>query len=79
MPSVERLLVASAPFQEFVMTVRRIYRWENRNETLKYLVIYYTLWMFNLVLPGFVSCILLLMRGITERKAFGCHFLDPTS
>lgn len=61
------------------MTIRRIYRWENPGETLKYLVTYYTLWLFNLVLPGFVSFILLLIRGITERKAFGCHFLDPAS
>ena len=55
MPSVERLLVASAPFQEFTMTIRRIYRWENRNETLKYLIVYAVLWALSLIIPGFVS------------------------
>lgn len=55
MPNVERLVIASSPFQEFVMTVRRVYRWENRAETLKYLFIYLTLWFLNLLLPGIVS------------------------
>jgi len=54
-PSVERLLVASAPFQQIVMTIRRIYRWENPSETAKYLVIYTILWWFNVILPGMVS------------------------
>jgi hypothetical protein len=55
MPNVERLLVASSPIQEFIMTTRRVYLWENRVETTKYLVIYFTLWYFNLLLPGIVS------------------------
>jgi hypothetical protein len=37
------------------MTTRRVYLWENRTETTKYLVIYFTLWYFNLLLPGIVS------------------------
>jgi hypothetical protein len=55
MPAIERLLVASAPLQTFIMSTRRVYRWEDRNETIKYLVIYVLLWVFDLVLPGFVS------------------------
>lgn len=55
MPNVERLLIASSPLQEFAMSVRRIYRWENPRETGKYLAIYMTLWLFNLILPGMVS------------------------
>ncbi|KAF2637909.1 hypothetical protein P280DRAFT_520509 [Massarina eburnea CBS 473.64] len=55
MPNVERLIVASAPFQEFIMTTRRVYRWENPSETAKYLVIYSVLWYFDLVLPGLLS------------------------
>jgi hypothetical protein len=37
MPNIERIIIASAPFQEFIMTTRRVYRWENHTETLKYL------------------------------------------
>jgi hypothetical protein len=66
---VERLLVSSAPFQELIMTTRRIYRWENRNETLKYLVGYSTLWVLNLVLPGFVSHSFLFNGFYTDLKA----------
>jgi hypothetical protein len=55
MPAVERLLVASAPLQQFVMTLRHIYRWENRIETATYLAGYAALWVFNLILPGIVS------------------------
>lgn len=57
MPNIERLLVASSPFQELIMTTRRVYRWENRTETAKYLLIYVTLWYLNLLLPGVVCCI----------------------
>ncbi|KAF2658499.1 hypothetical protein K491DRAFT_652742 [Lophiostoma macrostomum CBS 122681] len=57
MPNIERVLIASAPFQEFIMTMRRVYRWENRRETTKYLLIYLTLWTFDLLLPGMLSAI----------------------
>jgi hypothetical protein len=55
MPSIERLIVATSPFQEFIMTTRRVYRWEHPAETAKYLVIYLVLWYCNLLLPGIVS------------------------
>lgn len=55
MPNIERLLIASTPLQEMVMTARRVYRWEVPSETAKYLFIYLTLWIFNLLLPGAVS------------------------
>jgi hypothetical protein len=55
MPNIERIIVATSPFQEFIMTTRRVYRWEKPAETSKYLVIYILLWYFNLLLPGVVS------------------------
>tara|TARA_R110002003_G_scaffold54_9_gene4746 strand:+ start:12858 stop:13058 length:201 start_codon:yes stop_codon:yes gene_type:complete len=55
MPNIERLIVATSPLQEFVMTTRRVYRWESPPETFKYLLIYLVLWYFNLLLPGMVS------------------------
>jgi len=55
MPNVERLIIASAPFQEFIMTARRVYRWESRTETTKYLIAYTLLWATNLLLPGIVK------------------------
>ena len=54
MPSIERVLVASAPLQTFIMTTRHIYRWENPRETSVYLLAYTLLWIFDLVLPGMV-------------------------
>jgi len=54
MPNIERLIVATSPFQELIMTTRRVYRWEHPAETTKYLVIYLILWYFNLLLPGVV-------------------------
>jgi len=54
MPNVERLMIATSPLQEFIMTTRRVYRWESRSETIKYLVIYLLLWYFNMLLPGIV-------------------------
>jgi hypothetical protein len=55
MPSIERLIVATSPFQELIMTTRRVYRWEYPAETVKYLAIYLLLWYLNLLLPGVVS------------------------
>jgi hypothetical protein len=54
MPNIERLIVATSPFQEFIMTTRRVYRWESRAETSKYLLIYMLLWYYNLLLTGIV-------------------------
>lgn len=55
MPNMERLLIASSPIQELVMTSRHIYRWEQPAETLTYLLIYATLWYLDMLLPGSVS------------------------
>lgn len=68
MPNVERLLIASAPLQEFIMTTRRVYRYESPAETLKYLLIYCTLWYFNLILPGLISA---LLYFVIERHVHG--------
>jgi hypothetical protein len=57
MPSIERLIVATSPFQELIMTIRRVYRWEYPSETIKYLVIYLVLWYLNLLLPGVVRLV----------------------
>ncbi|KAF2820304.1 hypothetical protein CC86DRAFT_305158 [Ophiobolus disseminans] len=68
MPNIERLIVATSPIQEFIMTTRRVYRWEHPAETTKYLVIYLILWYFNLLLPGILSALLYL---VVERKVHG--------
>ncbi|KAI9820582.1 MAG: hypothetical protein M1827_004951 [Pycnora praestabilis] len=51
-PVMERLIVASAPFQKLIMTARRICRWDNPNETLIYLSAYLILWACNYLLRG---------------------------
>ncbi|CAO2658052.1 Nn.00g073120.m01.CDS01 [Neocucurbitaria sp. VM-36] len=73
MPNIERLIVASSPVQEFVMTTRRVYRWENRAETTKYLLIYLTLWYFNLLLPGIMSAV---MYHVLQRHYHGNSLED---
>ncbi|KAI4923714.1 uncharacterized protein J4E92_007688 [Alternaria infectoria] len=73
MPNIERLIVATSPFQEFIMTTRRVYRWEKPLETTKYLVIYLVLWYFNLLLPGMMSALLYL---VVERRWHGQSIQD---
>lgn len=41
---VERLVMASAPWQSWAMDMRSIYRWENPQTTFKWLAIYIFLW-----------------------------------
>ncbi|KAL8690763.1 MAG: hypothetical protein Q9218_003867 [Villophora microphyllina] len=45
--SLERLLIASTPWQELIMHTRRIYRWENQKETSAYLVTFVALWAYG--------------------------------
>ncbi|OAG06918.1 uncharacterized protein CC84DRAFT_1088757 [Paraphaeosphaeria sporulosa] len=67
MPNIERLLLASSPIQEFVMTSRKIYRWEQPAETLTYLLLYSTLWYFDMLLPGsLAACIYLVFQRRTH-------------
>ncbi|KAL6706388.1 hypothetical protein ACN47E_005494 [Coniothyrium glycines] len=68
MPNIERLVVATSPFQEFVMTTRRVYRWEQPRETVKYLIIYMVLWTFNLILPGIIAWVIYI---VVERRVNG--------
>lgn len=68
MPNIERLIVASAPFQELLMTTRRVYRWEDTMETTKYLLIYIALWYLNLLLPGVLSAFI---YYVVEHFVFG--------
>ncbi|MCJ1437229.1 hypothetical protein MMC27_006615 [Xylographa pallens] len=44
---VERLVMASAPWQKWAMDVRTIYRWENPKRTGIWLAIYMVLWKFQ--------------------------------
>lgn len=55
MPNVERTIIASAPFQRFVMRVRKVYRWEDPVTTSTVLMIYMVLVYYNLLLPATVS------------------------
>ncbi|KAF2033071.1 hypothetical protein EK21DRAFT_59218, partial [Setomelanomma holmii] len=76
MPNIERLIVATSPFQELIMTTRRVYRWESPPETIKYLLIYVVLWYFNLIIPGVMSAVLYL---VVERRVHGNTLEDLRS
>ncbi|KAI9787318.1 MAG: hypothetical protein M1816_007666 [Peltula sp. TS41687] len=41
---VERLVMASAPWQAWCMHVRRVFRWEDPVETVRWLVVYSVVW-----------------------------------
>lgn len=56
--SIERLIVATTPWQQGIMNIRRIYRWESTKETSTYLAIFLFLWAVNLVSPAIVGRIL---------------------
>ncbi|OAL47228.1 hypothetical protein IQ07DRAFT_573080 [Pyrenochaeta sp. DS3sAY3a] len=61
MQNIERFIISSSPLQEFLMNTRRVYRWQDRAETAKYLVIYFVLWYFDLLLPGLLSAVFYLV------------------
>ncbi|KAL9080818.1 MAG: hypothetical protein Q9157_000514 [Trypethelium eluteriae] len=44
---VERLVMVSAPWQEWILNVRRVYRWEDPQKTGKWLAIMLTVWYYN--------------------------------
>ena len=53
--SLERLLMASTPYQEVLMKIRHIYRWDDPVETGIYLGSYLFLWAFDRLLGAIVS------------------------
>ena len=52
---VERLVVASAPWQSWAMDVRSVYRWENPWITGKWLALYLVLWYTEHMMGFLVS------------------------
>ncbi|KAL8772839.1 MAG: hypothetical protein Q9209_002184 [Squamulea sp. 1 TL-2023] len=63
--SVERLLIASTPWQELVMHIRRIYRWENQKETLAYLLAFLILWAYGTLSAA--ACLALIAQVLRRR------------
>jgi hypothetical protein len=57
---VERLIVTSAPWQEWFLTVRRVYRWEDPSTTLRWLALYIVCW-YNAKMVAFVYGYILYM------------------
>ena len=52
---VERIIVASEPWQEWLLDLRQISRWEDPARTAKWCAVYMTLWLFNRVITFVVS------------------------
>ncbi|KAI4762603.1 hypothetical protein E4T51_04394 [Aureobasidium sp. EXF-12344] len=72
MPNVERTIIASAPFQRFIMRTRQIYRWEDPPTTSTVLLLYMVLVYYSLLLPGILSGVVYLIL----RKRFVDKTLD---
>ena len=56
--NIERLAMASAPWQVWFMNVRSVYRWENPKVTAKWLALYLVLW-YTQHLMGFLYAYIL--------------------
>ena len=52
---LERLLIASAPWQSWAMSVRAIYRWEDPKRTFRWFALYVCLW-YTQHMIGFLVC-----------------------
>lgn len=52
---IERMAVASAPWQLWAMSVRSVYRWENQYTTGKWLAIYIVIWYTEHIMAFVVS------------------------
>jgi len=52
---MERLFIASAPWQSWFMDVRAVYRWENPRVTAKWFAVYLLLWYTQHVMGFLVS------------------------
>ncbi|KAF3197339.1 hypothetical protein TWF679_003259 [Orbilia oligospora] len=47
MSHVERIAIGMAPFQEWAMVIRNVYRWEDPVKTARWMAIYTVLWCFG--------------------------------
>ena len=52
---IERLVMASAPWQSWAMDVRAVYRWESPRTTAKWLALYLVLWYTEHMMGFLVS------------------------
>ncbi|KAF3933024.1 hypothetical protein ABW20_dc0105895 [Dactylellina cionopaga] len=61
---VERIAIGIAPFQEWVMMVRSVYRWEDTAKTARWMVTYLVLWKYQyLITFGYVYLIARVLRS----------------
>ncbi|EPS40249.1 hypothetical protein H072_5951 [Dactylellina haptotyla CBS 200.50] len=61
---VERVAAGLAPFREWAMVVRRVYRWEDPVKTARWLTVYAVLWNYGyLVTFGYVYLIARVLRN----------------
>ncbi|RPB12489.1 hypothetical protein P167DRAFT_545402 [Morchella conica CCBAS932] len=56
--SIERLFVSTAPWQEWLLHVFRVYRWENPYETFRWLCLYMVLWHYSYLITFLWFCVI---------------------
>ncbi|KAF2237280.1 hypothetical protein EV356DRAFT_481146 [Viridothelium virens] len=69
---VERLVMVSAPWQEWFLNVRRVYRWEDPQKTGKWLAIMLTVWYYNHMVTFLYSYLIF----VTVRRRFRPESID---
>ncbi|KAG4027988.1 hypothetical protein MFRU_025g00540 [Monilinia fructicola] len=47
---IERLIIVSSPLQEFILDIRKVYRWEDPWRTSKWLTLYLLLWYTSYIM-----------------------------
>lgn len=59
---VERLSVASAPWQAWLIDVRRVYTWKDPKRTGKWMMLFWTLWYVQHIVSFFFAYIIYTLR-----------------
>ena len=51
---MERILIASSPWQSWFLSLRRLYRWEDPAETKKWFAIWFFIWYLDYIMSFIV-------------------------
>lgn len=71
---VERIVVASAPYQKWLVDIRSIYRWERPWRTAKWLAIYTVIWYYRTLKRPY----LLFLGILTRRRVYDRFCCEST-
>jgi hypothetical protein len=66
---IERILIASSPWQTFFLSLRSLYLWENPAKTRKWLAIWIFVWFFDYIVSFILAyCAVTVLQNRYQRK-----------